>query len=62
MISGTWMNQDSFIKLFQILGQQKTKKRKNSKKSKERLTVAFFVSSKACKPVVIRKSKIPRYF
>ena len=24
--------------------------------------MAFFVSSKACKPVVIRKSKVPQFF
>ena len=44
---------------------KKTKKCKGGKKSKERLTVAFFVSSsgfKVCKPVVIGKSKVPRCF
>ena len=42
---------------------KKTKKRKAGKKSKARLTVAFFLSSsgfKLCKPVVIGKSKVPR--
>ena len=41
------------------------KKCKGGKKSKERLTVAFFGSSsgfKACEPAVIGKSKVPRYF
>ena len=44
---------------------KRTKKRKGGKKSKERLTVAFFVSSsefKICKPAVIGKSKVPRCF
>ena len=39
---------------------KKTKKCKDGKKSKERLTVAFFVSSsgfKVCKPVIIGKGK-----
>ena len=41
---------------------KKTKKCKDGKKSKERLTVAFFVSSsgfKVCKPVVVGMSKVP---
>ena len=66
MTSETWMNQGSFLELLQIMGWQKNpKKCKGVKKSKERLTVAFFVSSsgfKACKPVVIGKSKVPRCF
>ena len=44
---------------------KKTKKCKGSKKSKERLTVAFSVSSsgfKVCKPVVIGRSKVLPYF
>ena len=56
--------QGSFLKLFQILGYQK-RKCKGGVKSKERLTVAFFVSSsgfKVCKPVVIGKNKVPRCF
>ena len=42
-----------------------SKKCKCGKKSKERLTVAFFVSSsgfKVCKPVVIGKAKVQRCF
>ena len=42
---------------------KKPKKYKGGKKSKERLTAAFFVSPsgfKVCKPVVIGKSKVPR--
>ena len=64
MTSGTWTSQGSFLKLFQILGQHK-KSVNGDKKSKERLTVAFFVSIsgfKVCKPVVIGKSKAPRCF
>ena len=44
---------------------KKPKKCKSDKKSKERLTVAYFVSSsgfKVCKPVDIGKSKYPRCF
>ena len=44
---------------------KKTKKCKGRRKSKEQLTVAFFVSSsgfKVCKPVVIVKSKVLRCF
>ena len=66
MTSETWMNQDYFLKLSRILvSKKKTRKCKDGKKSKEQLTVAFFVSSsgfKVCKPVVVGKSKIPRCF
>ena len=66
MTSGTWKNQGSFFKAPPDTGLAKqTKKCKGGKKSKERLTVAFFVSSsgfKVCKPVVIGKSKVPRCF
>ena len=66
MTSETWMNQDYFLKLSRILvSKKKTTKCKDGKKSKEQLTVAFFVSSsgfKVCKPVVVGKSKIPRCF
>ena len=52
-----------FFKAFPDTGlAKKTKKCKGGKKSKERLTVAFFVSSRGfmvCKPVVIGKSKVP---
>ena len=44
---------------------KKKKKLKGGKKSKDRRTVAFFVSSsefKVCKPVVIGNSKVPRCF
>ena len=44
---------------------KKIKKYKSSKKSKERLTMALFVSSsgfKVCKPVVTEKSKVLRCF
>ena len=45
--------------------QKKLKGFKGGKKSKEGYTVAFFASSSGfnvCKPVVIRKSKVPRCF
>ena len=65
MTSGTWMNQDSFSSSSRHWVSKKTKKCKGSKKLRERFTVAFFVSSsgfKACKPVFIGKSKVPRCF
>ena len=43
----------------------KTKKYKGVKKSKERLTVTYFVSSsgfKVCKPVALEKIKVSRCF
>ena len=55
-----------FLKAFSDTGlAKKTKNCKGGKKSRERLTVAFFVSSrefKLCKPAVIGKSKVPRCF
>ena len=47
------------------LAKKKLKSVKAVRNQKERLTVAFFVSSsgfKICKPVVIRKSKVTRCF
>ena len=43
----------------------KTKKYKDGKKSKNRIIVTFFVFSSGfnvCKPVVIKKNKVPRCF
>ena len=62
-----WNMEESglFLKDLPYTGLVKKKKRKGGKKSKERLTVAFFVASsgfKVCKPVVIGKSKVPRCF
>ena len=55
-----------FFKALPDSGLEKSpKKCKGGKKSKERLTVAFFVSSsglKVSKPAVIGKSKVPRCF
>ena len=44
---------------------EKGKKTKGGKKSKQRLTVAFFVNAagqKIDQPVVIWKSEVPRFF
>ena len=66
LISGIWTKQAAFFKALPEKGlAEKKNQARGGKKSKTRLTIAFFVNAareKAIEPLVVWRSKKPRCF